>query len=1162
MLLVAVLAVHCVQVAQAEWVKESRDGIVYFYDKTGDYTSTDDGLTLIVPDQFTGEDRMTPHIAAESTSTAARTVYSITVDNGATLTMSDSLWPGNNKYFGNYTIQNYIIGDGTGAGSFALTQKASTVSIEKVAGTLNSVNNEGTLTIGAAGNTTALSGSISNGGTLNLKGTFTASSLSGFSTTTYGALSNTTHGYAVGKEATVIASGGTINTSDFSFTLGETDITESLMTDSGNVLYIAEGAASSTSTIYEITSAYTTAVEYNGTSGDTAGATGFKLANGTTVKLTGSDYSGLTDGIRIAAGNDGSATVSIANGVSQTYASLSLGSLVTKESGSYVLNIDGTGTVVTTNHSSTNGYGFHTGEISITNGGKLLLDNYDSLGWEGNATSRISILNGTLALSGRQTFSTDLDMQGNAIIAANTTTLADNPPKIDVWTNMDWTVSGTGNEVRAGVAVNMRAAVNLNVETGGELSIKGAFEGSEQLTKSGEGKLVLDGVDKTINGQLQMTGGTLQLGGTTASDGLVTLAGGINHTAGTVQVAGKAAITGDSVLGGALVVDSTGNLTLGKTYTLTGSLSIAEGGKLIGATGMTTGESTAPAAGTNGWDSSIVTVLQTADDNVSNISGLDKFWWTDGNAYDISSSSSEGVTSYTASVGVNYYVQDTTIKAEYSTESGLTRAGVIYMSDDTTLVVKENLSTNKVSVAEGAAVNYEVDGATLTIPGDGTSNTTIYTNIKSVSLTNEATFAISNAFGSVGTEEDKVAINMSGNSLISLNNGNTWSTDRNLWADILINGDARIGGSSNGNYATVRGTIAGNGTLALQQANGTNNYTVASTISDGTGEGDKLAVSVNLKEWDSTANEVTTHNYQVVNINGANTYSGGTTITSGEVNTGNESALGTGKVSMNGGKLTQSTALSISAMDYTGGTVNNNGQNLTVTGKLTAAIAMSIEGDGDTELGSLDLTAGTTLSVAGSLTIGELILDLEKYTDYTRTYTLVTTTGTDDTVGLTTAYSAEYKGYTAEVSGSGTNSLTLSFSEIVAPGGRITTTVLGQGGFADGMLTLNVDGNLTDATQVLISGISDGIMAEILGLSDLPADGMVGITLQGAEGGAFTATADQMIGFQGKDGVSTYFGENVDGKWVYQVAYIPEPATATLSLLALAGLAARRRRKA
>ena len=320
-----------------------------------------------------------------------------------------------------------------------------------MSGTLNSVNNQGTLTIGAAGNTTALGGSISNGGTLNLKGTFTASSLSGFSTTTYGALSNTTHGYTVGKEATVIASGGTINTSDFSFTLGETDITESLITDSGSVLYIAEGAASSTSTIYEITSAYTTAVEYNGTSGDTAGATGFKLANGTTVKLTGSDYSGLTDGIRIAAGNDGSATVSIANGVSQTYASLGLGSLVTKESGSYVLNIDGTGTEITTVNSG--GTGFHTaGEISITNGGKLSLNNFDALGWEGGATSKISILNGTLAIGGRQTCSTVINMLGGAVIQATANPITGgNAPMIHVLSAMTWDVSGTGNVVKSNV---------------------------------------------------------------------------------------------------------------------------------------------------------------------------------------------------------------------------------------------------------------------------------------------------------------------------------------------------------------------------------------------------------------------------------------------------------------------------------------------------------------------------------------------------------------------------------------------------------------------------------------------------------------------------------------------------------------------------------------
>ena len=58
-----------------------------------------------------------------------------------------------------------------------------------------------------------------------------------------------------------------------------------------------------------------------------------------------------------------------------------------------------------------------------------------------------------------------------------------------------------------------------------------------------------------------------------------------------------------------------------------------------------------------------------------------------------------------------------------------------------------------------------------------------------------------------------------------------------------------------------------------------------------------------------------------------------------------------------------------------------------------------------------------------------------------------------------------------------------------------------------------------------------------------------------------SADGNRQIGFLGNDGESVYWGENVGtGSWQYNANYIPEPATATLSLLALAGLAARRRR--
>ena len=391
---------------------------------------------------------------------------------------------------------------------------------------------------------------------------------------------------------------------------------------------------------------------------------------------------------------------------------------------------------------------------------------------------------------------------------------------------------------------------------------------------------------------------------------------------------------------------------------------------------------------------------------------------------------------------------------------------------------------------------------------------------------------------------------------INMNDGSTLIVRNGYYGNsfdsaINVAGNVNLQSGWGGNSGVIASNINGKGSMSMSNLIWNGNPTVdawkiSGVISD-KAETEKLSV-INVSG--------------VATLSGANTYSGGTTVNGGTLTAENESALGTGKVSMNGGTLKQNAALSISAMDYTGGTVNNNGQNLTVTGKLTAAADMSIEGAGANSIGSLDLSAGTTLSVAGSLTIGELVLDLSKYTDMAQTYTLVTTTGEGATVGLTTAYSTEYNGYTASVSGNGTNSLTLSFSEIVAPDTSIITTVTGQSGFADGMLTLNVAADLTDATQqVLISGISDSIMADILGLSGLPENGMVGITLAGADGTTFTAEADQQIGFQGKDG-GIYFGEMVGSNWQYQVAYIPEPASATLGLAALMMLAARRRRKA
>ena len=112
----------------------------------------------------------------------------------------------------------------------------------------------------------------------------------------------------------------------------------------------------------------------------------------------------------------------------------------------------------------------------------------------------------------------------------------------------------------------------------------------------------------------------------------------------------------------------------------------------------------------------------------------------------------------------------------------------------------------------------------------------------------------------------------------------------------------------------------------------------------------------------------------------------------------------------------------------------------------------------------------------------------------------------------------------------------------------------------DTMLTLesgsvlNIDGGVLDLGGKALT-IADGAIINVVGLTDSDADGVVNVFNNvgsyNTQGGEVSVKLN---------GVYTRLSYSADGSVIVSAA-VPEPTTATLSLLALAGLAARRRRK-
>lgn len=261
--------------------------------------------------------------------------------------------------------------------------------------------------------------------------------------------------------------------------------------------------------------------------------------------------------------------------------------------------------------------------------------------------------------------------------------------------------------------------------------------------------------------------------------------------------------------------------------------------------------------------------------------------------------------------------------------------------------------------------------------------------------------------------------------------------------------------------------------------------------------------------------------------------------------------------------------------------VTNTGAGELIVSDMTVTDASKVQSvlTGDMTVTKLTLASGLSETVAavttsGALTLGSITLNL---TDYAAgNYTLVSATGDgsifwDATAENALSYTGTLvEGLEASVALAADNkTLQLTISEMVTPENPSITTTLPTNvtnvlGYENGMLTLQVAGLLTENTMAVVDILgdpsTDDFMKQVLDL--VGETKTVAITLVGTEGGELVADAFDKVVFVNEKGEG-YYGESVmvGGHVMYNVDRIPEPTTATLSLLALMGLAARRRRK-
>ncbi|EAO9938628.1 autotransporter outer membrane beta-barrel domain-containing protein [Salmonella enterica] len=566
------------------------------------------------------------------------------------------------------------------------------------------------------------------------------------------------------------------------------------------------------------------------------------------------------------------------------------------------------------------------------------LDPDSATGWDG--TSLIKQGAGTLILNAENTYTGGTTISGGTLVATNVDALGsgdvtdDATLELNTGGTFDNAISGSGQVVKSGdkmltlssansysggtlisggtlVATNVEALgtgdvtddATLELNTGG--TFDNAISGSGQVVKSGDETLTLSGANS-------YTGGTLISGGTLV--------------ASNVEALGSGDVTNDAVLelntGGDFTNNISGSGQVVKsgdeTLTLSGTNSYTDGTLISGGTLIA---SNVEALGTGDVTDNAVLELNTGGDFDNAISGSgqvvksgdETLTLSGANSYTGGTLISSGtlVANDVNALGTGDVTDDATLELNTGGDfdNAISGSGQVVKSGDGTLTLSgSNTYTGGTTISSGTLIATSVDALGS---GDVTDNATLELNTggdfdNAISGSGQVvksggdtlTLSGSNTYtgGTLISGGTLVASNVealgsgdvTNDAVLELNTGGDFTNNISGSGQVVKSGDETLTLSGANSY--TGGTLISGGTLVATsvEALGTGSVTDNATL--------ELNTSGTFDNVISGSGQVVKSGDKTLTLSGANSYTGGTTISGGTLVASNVEALGSGDI--------------------------------------------------------------------------------------------------------------------------------------------------------------------------------------------------------------------------------------------------------------------------